>query len=72
MTDQHLHKGVGSNFFYQLARYPALKKTPCCFLEIEFIDRVDVDKALLQNRKKSFPVIARAIAHYLYEYCAMK
>jgi len=72
MTDKHLHKGAGSNFFYQLARYPELNKTPRCFLEVEFIDRVDVDKALLMNRERSFPVIARAIALYLYKYCATR
>ncbi|MCP5536080.1 MAG: N-acetylmuramoyl-L-alanine amidase [Akkermansiaceae bacterium] len=69
MTDQHLHGGVGSNFFYQLARHKHLQHTLRCFLEVEFIDRADIDNALLKKRQKTFPVIARAIAEYLYQHC---
>lgn len=72
MTDKHLHKGVGSNFFYQLARYEALNNVSKCFLEVEFIDRKDVDKALLTKRKQTFVSIAEAIAKYLYEQCQDK
>lgn len=66
ISDSHLHNGAGSNFFYQLALHPAIKDAPKCFLEVEFMDRVDVEKNLLTNRKQAFPVIARSIASYLY------
>jgi len=69
ITDAHLHNGAGSNFFYQLGLRPALKAVPKCFLEVEFIDRRDVEQKLLQNRRETFPAIARAIASYLYDYC---
>lgn len=69
ITDAHLHGGLGSNFFFQLARYPRLQTVPKCFLEIEFMDRRDVDKHLLQNRDTTFPQIANAIASSIYEYC---
>ena len=69
ISDAHLHRGAGSNFFYQLGLHPALKEVPKCFLEVEFIDRRDVEQKLLQHRKEAFPAIARAIASYLYEYC---
>ena len=69
ISDAHLHNGAGSNFFYQLNLHPSLKQVPKCFLEVEFIDRKDVDQKLLQNRNAAFPAIARAIAAYLYEYC---
>lgn len=67
ISDSHLHNGAGSNFFYQLALHPAIKEVPKCFLEVEFMDRVDVEKNLLTNRKQTFPVIARSIASYLYK-----
>ena len=38
-------------------------------LEVEFIDRGEVDRQLLQHRRETFPVLARAIAAYLYETC---
>jgi N-acetylmuramoyl-L-alanine amidase len=66
ISDAHLHNGAGSNFFYQLALHPEIKDVPKCFLEVEFIDREDVEKNLLANRKRAFPVIARSIASYLY------
>ena len=69
ISDAHLHNGAGSNFFYQLGLHPALKTVPKCFLEVEFIDRRDVEQKLLQNRRETFPAIARAIAAYLYDYC---
>lgn len=69
ISDAHLHGGAGSNFFHQLAKHRELASVPKCFLEVEFIDRPDVDKALLQPRKTTFPVIARAIAEYLYAQC---
>ena len=68
ISDAHLHGGSGSNFFYQLNRRPTLRAVPKCFLEVEFIDRRDVDQKLLQHRKEAFPAIARAIAEYLYAY----
>ncbi len=69
ISDAHLHGGAGSNFFHQLAKHRALATVPKCFLEVEFIDRPDVDKNLLQPRKTTFPVIARAIAEFLYGQC---
>jgi N-acetylmuramoyl-L-alanine amidase len=69
IPDNHLHHGSGSNFFYQLDLRPALKAVPKCFLEVEFIDRRDVDQQLLQHRQETFPVIARAIAAFLYQQC---
>jgi hypothetical protein len=41
---------------------------PKCFLEVEFIDREDVENGLLKNRKETFPEIARAIAACLAVY----
>lgn len=70
ITDAHLHHGAGSNFFHQIGLHPVLKAVPKCFLEVEFMDRRDVDQKLLQNRKTSFPVIARAIAECLYVHCS--
>lgn len=69
ISDAELHGGAGSNFFYQLAKNKSLTTVPKCFLEVEFIDRKDVEQGLLQNRKAAFPVIARAIAEYLYTRC---
>lgn len=65
IPDSHLHGGAGSNFFYQLAKHPELQNVPKCFLEIEFIDRKDVDTDLLAKRKEAFPEIAKALADYL-------
>jgi len=70
ISDAHLHNGAGSNFFYQLSQHPNLKQVPKCFLEIELMDRGDVDKNLLQARNETFPAIARKIASFLYDYCA--
>jgi len=72
ITDAHLHDGLGSNFFFQLARHSELDRVPKCFLEVEFIDRTDVDTSLLQKRQIAFPEIARAIATYLYDYCGIR
>lgn len=68
ISDRHLHGGLGSNFFSQLRRHKSLKKVPKCFIEIEFIDRKDVETKLLNNRKRAFPDIARAIAMCLVDY----
>jgi len=65
ITDSHLHGGKGSNFFFQLQKIPELWSVPACFLEVEFIDREDVDRLLIQRRSESFPKIAREIAHAL-------
>ncbi len=70
IPDSHLHGGAGSNFFHQIGLHPALKSVPKCFLEVEFIDRRDVEQKLLQKRQAAFPDIARAIAGYLYEHCS--
>lgn len=70
ITDAHLHNGAGSNFFWQLARHESLSKVPKCFLEVEFMDRKDVESQLLIPREKTFPVIGKAIAESLYAYCA--
>ncbi len=72
IDDSELHGGKGSNFFHQLTLRPALKEVPKCFLEVEFIDRPDVEEKLLAKRKEAFPVIAKAIAEYLYVYCAAR
>lgn len=66
ITDSHLHGGVGSNFFFQLARQSHLTDVPKCFLEVEFIDSKVVEKALLEgNREVKFRTIADQIAEYL-------
>lgn len=65
ITDSHLHGGKGSNFFYQLQKIPELRSVPACFLEVEFIDRSDVDERLIRTRSTSFPKIAREIAKEL-------
>lgn len=65
IDDVHLHGGKGSYFFCQLENYPELRKTKKCFLEIEFIDRRDVDEGLIANRKKAFPKIAKSIVNYI-------
>lgn len=70
ITDGHLHGGLGSNVFFQLAQHKILGGMPRCFLEVEFMDRVDVDAKLLRRRKEAFPEIARAIAAFLYEHAA--
>jgi N-acetylmuramoyl-L-alanine amidase len=65
ITDIHLHTGKGSNFFFQLQKIPYLREVPKCFLEVEFIDRSDVEKDLLTNRQETFPAIAKSIALWL-------
>ena len=66
ITDGHLHGGLGSNFFFQLARQPYLREVPKCFLEVEFIDNPEVERALLvKNRAENFRTIALPIASYL-------
>jgi N-acetylmuramoyl-L-alanine amidase len=65
MTDSHLHNGKGSYFFYQLQLIPELRGVPKCFLELEFIDRVDVEKTLIARKSETFPRIADAIARAL-------
>lgn len=69
ITDGHLHGGLGSNFFFQLARQKALGKVPRCFLEIEFIDNPKVEAALLTgDREAKFRAIAKPIVAYLLRY----
>jgi len=68
ITDEHLHKGKGSNFFYQLRLRPKTSGVPKCFLEVEFIDRPDTEERLLYRRKEAFPKIARAIALWFKDY----
>ena len=67
ITDAHLHGGKGSNFFYQIDRISQLRAVPKCFLEIEFIDRADVEENLLKRKSESFPAIAEMIASALLE-----
>ncbi len=67
ITDSHLHGGKGSNFFYQLNKSPDLRSVPACFLEVEFIDRTDIEEELIRCRSTTFPVIAREIARELLE-----
>jgi len=68
ISDQHLHGGLGSNFFHQLSKFSELRDTPKCFLEVEFIDRSDVDRQLIARRKEAFPQIADALADYLTDF----
>lgn len=68
ISDEHLHGGLGSNFFHQLTEFSELRDTPKCFLEVEFIDRSDVEKQLIARRKEAFPQIADALADYLSNY----
>ena len=68
LNDYHIHDGTGAYLFYQMQRYPQLDKVPKCFLEIEFIDRKDVQSKLLDQRLVTFPVIAKAIADYISYY----
>jgi len=69
MTDGHLHGGLGSNFFFQLARHRSLRSVPKCFLEVEFIDNPAVEKAFLSgDREAKFRHVARSIAVYLLDW----
>lgn len=68
INDSHLHNGMGSNFFRQLASFPELAKTPKCFLEVEFIDNKIAENGLIANRSKSFPKIASAFAEFIASY----
>ncbi len=70
ITDEHLHGGKGSNFFYQLRLRPETRGVPKCFLEVEFIDRPDTEEQLLRRRNEGFPRIARAIALWFKDYSA--
>lgn len=71
ITDDHLHGGAGSNFFFQLLRHPQLTKVPKCFLEVEFIDNVTVEKAILSgDRARKFRAVVKPIAVYLLDYLA--
>lgn len=66
ITDGHLHGGLGSNFFFQMARHKKLRSVPKCFLEVEFMDNPAVEKALLQgDREAKFRVIAASMAAFL-------
>ena len=68
ITDGHLHGGLGSNFFFQLARHRSLQSVPKCFLEVEFIDHPEVEKALLSgDRATKFAAVAEPIAAYLVD-----
>ncbi len=69
ITDGHLHGGLGSNFFFQMARHRNLATVPKCFLEVEFIDNPEVEKALLSgDRRGKFAAIAEPIAVFLVEW----
>jgi N-acetylmuramoyl-L-alanine amidase len=65
IDDSHLHGGIGSNFFRQLSQHKLLMHVPKCFIEIEFIDRKDVDQQLIAQRQEAFPVIAAALAEFI-------
>lgn len=65
ISDNHLHGGQGSNFFFQLARHPSLARVPKCFLEVEFIDHPEVQRALLDRRSEAFRAVAEALAEFL-------
>lgn len=69
INDGHLHGGRGSNFFFQLKMKKRLAKVPKCFLEVEFMDNAEVDRALLrEGREEKFRHIAKGIAEYLVDY----
>lgn len=69
ITDGHLHGGLGSNFFFQMARHKALRTVPKCFLEVEFIDNPVVEKALLrEGREEKFRTIAGSVADFLVDW----
>ncbi|MDB2497352.1 N-acetylmuramoyl-L-alanine amidase [Verrucomicrobiales bacterium] len=68
IEDGYLHGGIGSNFFFQLSRYRRLREVPKCFLEVEFMDRDDVQEKLIDRRKESFPEIATEIAGFLLDW----
>jgi N-acetylmuramoyl-L-alanine amidase len=65
ISDSELHGGSGSYFFFQMNNHPELARIPKCFLEVEFIDRSDVENGLLKNKAKAFPEIAQAIVNYV-------
>lgn len=69
ITDGHLHGGLGSNFFFQMAKHKEIRSVPKCFLEVEFIDNPAVEKALLKSgREEKFRVISRSIAEFLVDW----
>lgn len=69
ITDGHLHGGLGSNFFFQMARHKQLREVPKVFLEVEFIDNPEVEKALLQgDRAGKFKTISASIAMFLVDW----
>lgn len=70
IQDGYLHGGMGSNFFFQLSRYRHLREVPKCFLEVEFMDRSDVEEKLIDRREEAFPEIATEIADYLLDWLA--
>lgn len=70
IQDGYLHGGMGSNFFFQLSRFRHLHEVPKCFLEVEFIDRRDVEEKLIDRRHEAFPEIANEIAGYLLDWLA--
>ena len=66
ITDGHLHGGLGSNFFFQMLRHKHLRTVPKCFLEVEFIDNPEVERAILSgNREAKFRTIANSVAVFL-------
>lgn len=73
IPDGHLHGGLGSNFFFQMARHRNLATVPKCFLEVEFIDNPQVEKALLSgDRRAKFATVAEPIANFLVEHATSR
>ena len=69
ITDGHLHGGLGSNFFFQMARHKQIRSAPKCFLEVEFMDNPTVEKALLKSgREEKFRTIAKSLAVFLVDW----
>lgn len=69
ITDGHLHGGIGSNFFFQMARHKQIREVPKVFLEVEFMDNPEVERALFQgDRAEKFKTISASIAEFLVDW----
>ena len=72
ITDRELKAGRGSFLFKYLRADPRGQGIPACFLEIEFIDNVEVEAWLIRGEKAKAirAEIAQALAAALIEYVA--
>lgn len=68
-SDDEMHDGRGSNFFYQLRQKSPSILEYTCFLEVAFIDNPYVEKKLLGNNKSNiFKEITKSIGHYIISF----